>query len=867
MAFYYGAELPEELLDHYDLVVVDPDFHPKLPSLAAGRRARPVAYVSIEEVGPGRSWARELPDGWLLGRNEAWGSHVVDVRQPGWREFMLARVLEPLWAAGYRAFFFDTLDSHVLALSDQAGREACGQAVAAFIAAAVQRFPGAHIVLNRGFELLPAVGHLVHGVVAESLFAGWDATHQHYTKVQEADRAWLLSRLQEARVRHGLHVTVIDYVPPEKKEKRREVARRIASLGFVPWVSRPALDDLGTGLVEVVPRRVLVVQYDGREAADLRTMDGHRLLAAPLEALGYAADYVDPTRGLPAGNLHTRYAGIATWMASPVEPSSRYRRWLLRQMKSGMRVAIFQSPGMVVDAELLGRLGLNRVPRSTTPRSVGFAADWVGFEAAVPAPPTSDEAFRVRDPAVNTYLRLVDAAGSVIDAVVVGPWGGMALHPFVLAPAPDGERRWVVDPLAFLVRALDLPALPVPDVATLYGRRVLTIEVEGDGFWEPAELPGTPPAAQVLHERILAKHPLPTTVAVVPGTLSGPARRRAAGIFGLPHVEPAAQPWEALDRLAAASPERAEAILGSVRAVQRLVPQDRRVQLLLWPSEAMPEEAELRSLRDLGLGNVNGSHPPRLKDADSLTRLTPLGAPVGQLFQVYAPSPDDWLYTGYWTGPFYGYRRAHETWQLDASPRLLRPLGLHYHFRSLTRPASVDALEGLYSALGSMELFPLWLSEYARMAESFGRTSLALRLDGGWELRRLGPIRAVRLPAKSPFPDLQRSVNVIGYRDLAQGRILHLGGSDQATLVWSAQPPGQLSLVQSNARVTSWQATEDGAIVSISGHLPIRFAVAAPGRSCELTCAGRVRRPVAAEGVWAFELNEREISDAKITCR
>jgi hypothetical protein len=46
IAFYYGKDIPEELLQVYERVVVEPDAIAQ-PARLAGRRARLVAYVSV----------------------------------------------------------------------------------------------------------------------------------------------------------------------------------------------------------------------------------------------------------------------------------------------------------------------------------------------------------------------------------------------------------------------------------------------------------------------------------------------------------------------------------------------------------------------------------------------------------------------------------------------------------------------------------------------------------------------------------------------------------------------------------------------------------------------------------------------------
>jgi hypothetical protein len=101
----------------------------------------------------------------------------------------------------------------------------------------------------------------------------------------------------------------------------RATARRISDLGFTPWVANPGLDILGVGTLEIFPRRVLAL-YDGQEHPDgLHQADVHKLLAMPLEYLGYAIDYLDVNAGLPGNLLTGQYAGIVTWFNQDALPA------------------------------------------------------------------------------------------------------------------------------------------------------------------------------------------------------------------------------------------------------------------------------------------------------------------------------------------------------------------------------------------------------------------------------------------------------------------------------------------------------------------------------------------------------------------
>lgn len=238
-AFYYGRNMPSEILDEYDRVVIEPDNVPMLPRA----HAEPFAYVSLGEVDRSRAYRAEIPPALLIAKNESWNSDIVDVRAPAWRAFVLDRIIEPLWARGLRGFFFDTLDSYTRTTTVAAVRDEHLRGLARIINDVKRRHPSAKVVLNRGFELVPLVAP-IDGFVAESLFDGPNGA------IAPREREALLRRLKALRVAdRRLPIAVIDYIPADRSVERRRAAIRIYELGFDPWITSPALDEMGVGVI------------------------------------------------------------------------------------------------------------------------------------------------------------------------------------------------------------------------------------------------------------------------------------------------------------------------------------------------------------------------------------------------------------------------------------------------------------------------------------------------------------------------------------------------------------------------------------------------------------------------------------------
>jgi hypothetical protein len=242
-AFFYDHPIPMKLFSQFNRVVIESenftDFHKTL-----AYKAEVFAYISVGEAEDWRSVKPALKSSWILGTNQSWGNKIIDLTQRGWREYLLKERMTPLWMAGYRAFFLDTIDSYQAVVKDKSGRANQEKALVDLIQTIKNQFPNVKLLINRGFEIMPQIGRLVEGVIAESLFYSWNPIDRRYIAINDNDRFWLVKQLREIRSRYHLPVVVVDYLPPHLQEKAHQTAKRIAELGFIPWITNHSLNKI-----------------------------------------------------------------------------------------------------------------------------------------------------------------------------------------------------------------------------------------------------------------------------------------------------------------------------------------------------------------------------------------------------------------------------------------------------------------------------------------------------------------------------------------------------------------------------------------------------------------------------------------------
>jgi hypothetical protein len=817
-AFYYGRSVPRELWLAYDQVVVEPEHVPD-PRSIQPRRAEPVAYFSVGEVSPESPAARDIPSSWVLARNASWSSWVMDLAHPEYQQHLLGRY-EALWRAGYQRFFLDTLDSYELGARTREARHRARAALVGLVREMVRRHPDVQLLLNRGFELLPELGGVVHGLVAESLFDRFDAATGRYTRVPEHDRKWLLERLVEARDRYHLPVTVVDYRPPAQRAEARVTAGQICALGFDAWVADGALGSVGVSSHEIIPRRVLILTNERAQSAPT---DAARLLEPVLEYLGYVPEHHTLHDGLPELEIAGRYQAVISWFSSPQLPAG-YPSWFRAQLQAGVRFAIFGSPGFDLGGPAARALGIEIVrPASASGARVTFRDELIGFEAEPPARPLDVPFLRITGPGVSAHLRLSDARGGEGTVIATTSWGGLALSHVFATRGLGGERAWVLNPFEFLERALQLPRVPQPDVTTEQGRRIAMWLVRARGLGERTRLRARPATANVLTRLWRSR--------------------------GWPH---------ALD----VSPEQSQpptpADLATARELSSL-PFLESATLQPGSTDARGPQASLTRVQGMTLGSpsaessAKGSTPP---DGS-------IGPIAPDLYFLPAQSPEA-----------YPYARVRETLEYTGSPRRLKPILLDYHASVAGSPGGMATLEQLYAWLATEDVYPLPVSEYAARVQAFREQVLLRHLDGSFTVRGGEALRTLRLPVELGFPDLAASPAVASVQRGAQGQYVSFKPGQERHLILTPDAPLLPHVVQASGAVERFSILEASAErlrieLEILGHGALSFEIAGlpPLARCELGLPGRsVHASVGIRGRLSIQLRQ-DNARGVLSCR
>lgn len=883
VAFYYGARIPVDDLRAFDWVVLEPAHAlAQDPRIVAtlGPDTLALAYVSVGEVTPDRPYFADVPKAWLPASNAAWGSRVVDQTAAGWPRFLRERIVKPLWDAGFRAFFLDTLDSYQLLAKTPAEQARQAQALAETLRGLIAAFPGIRLMLNRGFELVDAtLAPNVLAVAAESVYRGWNQGENAYVEVSASDREWLLARFADMRGKFKLPGIAIDYCAPQDRALARQTAQNIAAQGLIPWVADPTLESLGVGTVELVPRRVLLLHSckEG-DSPELQAQSAHIYGAMPLEYLGLVPEY--RYIGAPAVSepLAGRYAALVLYPDQSEVPAD-IRTLLKRAVAEKVPVVVMGS----ADTDVLPELGATTVGQSALPGPIRVQREPGSPNGEViPLINPLDTVPIDAGPGAKPWLTATGADGRAMAGAAITPWGGYALGAFGVFNLPGNTgTRWSIEPIAFFGAALRLGHDPMPDVTTRTGRRVFFVHFDGDGWPNASDQPGSPLACEVLITDFLEKYKVPTLASVIIGEISHEglypktadlSQKWARRMYALPWIEVGSHTWshpfnwvEASRTHSLGKPSKdypygyylplpnytfstASNITGAADYIdQKLAPPGKKCDMVLWPGDCNPPDEAVAMAYENGLGNINGGGAPITKSQPTLSNIWPMGIPKGQYFQVYAAQSNEEDFTHNWKGPYFGFERVIESYQLTDLPRRIKPIDLYFHPYIVTKAAGAKSLHTVYQWVLKQPTHAIFGHQYFRSVNDWRQATVARRLAGGWRLRAGPEMRQWTQPQAASLPELANCRNIAGWNEHGQQRYVH-ATAQQAILQTSSAGQPAPRLVEANADVTRWIVQKNDSVqISLRGHLPVEAEFALPpgwtvqtakGASVEKTASG-----------------------------
>lgn len=799
---YYADDISYANVGAHDYIILEPDNVSPYTHGFKTYKKKIYAYVSLGETVSSRTYASEIRPEWKLKQNRLWNSTVMDVSNDAYHEFIYDKVIQPLVDKGYENIFFDTLDAYQSVAATAQENEKYRLGLIRFIKKLKHRFPTMKLILNRGFEIMDEVHQELEAVLFESLFYGLSSKDLSYTAVKQEDRAWLLAKVDTLKS-YGLDVIALDYIDINEKEKIADTVEKIKALGIIPYVSNKALTRYGNSSKKVVKREILVLFNSDIEK---ELSSAHFLASLPLEYLGYIPVLKRIEEGLPDEEMLSRYRAVVIWPEKLLQKTRSYTQWIELLLKHQIKVLFLEGFALTDDTELCTRLGVDKITNKTEvldKQTILHKDKAFDFETPLrlryaPALYHSKQA--------EPLLSLSNKEAQVHMPVALMPWGGYALSGMVTASFMD-DTLWVIDPFVLFKKGLALEDIPAPDPTTENGRRLLFAHIDGDASMNKVEWDPRSFSIGMMYEKILNKYTIPQSVSIVQAETdpqglypkdSAALEEEAKKIFRLEYVEGATHTlthpffWgkikdDDLDekyrlKLQGYDFSIDKEISGSLSYINtRLMPPGKeKANTIFWTGDCMPQEEVLEYTYKHDILNINGGYTVITNDKPWLSLVASYGLKRGEYRQVYTGAENENVFTNDWLGPFWGFRKVIQTFELTERPRRLKPIDIYYHFYAASKTASLTALDDVYKWALKQETMPIYTSEYIPKVMEFYDLSMYKEADK-WYCEGMQALKTLRLSQAMPEVDYQASQAVLGEKKEGENRYVHL--DTQATTI------------------------------------------------------------------------------------
>ena len=241
----YSEKPPVEAFRDYRLVVLDSIHHPPIRPLLEQRKTV-IGYISLGEVESYREYYKDVEkQGILFEKNPNWpDSRFVDVRDLRWTKRVVEELVPRLLQKGFQGIFIDTLDNPPeLERRDPKRYKGMTEAAANLVKAIRRNYPQIYIMLNRAYDILPAVDGQIDAVLGESVFTEIDFQNKSYKLADPKLYRQQVEWLQAAKGRQPkLKIFTLDYWPPEDTAGVARIYAEQRKNGFIPYVSVKDLD-------------------------------------------------------------------------------------------------------------------------------------------------------------------------------------------------------------------------------------------------------------------------------------------------------------------------------------------------------------------------------------------------------------------------------------------------------------------------------------------------------------------------------------------------------------------------------------------------------------------------------------------------
>jgi hypothetical protein len=366
----------------------------------------------------------------------------------------------------------------------------------------------------------------------------------------------------------------------------------------------------------------------------------------------------------------------------------------------------------------------------------------------------------------------------------------------------SGEKTWIINPFEFFQKALSLKPLPVPDVTTENGNRIFYTMLSTTGFDKSVEGKGDLLAGDTIINEVLKKYQLPQTI----------ISQDDSSIISK---------------------------ITSLKSIQSYKTSDLQIKK--------------------GSTNISRTHPWQ-------SHLGPLSIENNNKREIYASFENERFYTNSWNGPFWGFKKVIQSFELTNIPRRFKPIGVHYQMLSGSKHASLTALKSIFDWSVKQDITPLYASEYIPKVREFYNVSITNEKDT-WLTAGMKELKSLRLPKEYKGVDFKTSKSVLGLSSHKDNRYISLDREQNHIISLKTKKGSkQPYLIRANAKVIAHKRSAKSQTIEFDGHVALKLSWFLPN-GCHITTSPKERKRTIDKSVIHLEFQNSTKASVNVICK
>lgn len=839
---YYGDKISYSMVGIHDYIIVQPEKTNTKTHGFSLYKKKMYAYVSIGEIHQGTKEFADINSSWLVTKNEAWQSEVVDIKNLEYQKFLFEKIIEPRVKEGFENFFFDTLDSyHLIAKTDEE-RAGYKEALISFIQEFHKRYPDSKLILNRGFELIDEVHDSIEAVLFESYYMGVSGVQLAYAPVSDEAREWLDIQINKVKS-YKLPIIALEYLDPKESAYAGAIIEQIKAKGMIPYIANRELTTYGLSSKNAIKREIFTLIDESEE--DRITLSAHRQGALIFEYMGYIQKLHDINKGLPGIDEMRHYGGVVIWLSKDAPSPKKLITWVEELIAADIKVVFAGLFGVGKRSALLKALDINLSKEYTKKIKIVEEDPMLGFEIE---PPLSASYETIESKSVKSLLVYQNSDNTFSKPAAITSWGGYAIGESLIVSINE-EELWVVNPFKFFQETLRLQRLLIPDTTTENGKRLLFSHVDGDGIMNRVEGDAKKFSGEIIFEKILKRYNIPQSISLIGAEVDSKGlypeiapqlQAIAKEIYSLENVEGATHTfthpffWNKIKNNILA-PEYRLKVKDYNFSLEREISQTldeinsnympagkTLANTIYWSGDCIPRKNALEYVYEHNILNINGGDTVITKTKPWIVYVSPMGIERDEYYQIFTGAQNENVYTNNWLGPFWGFKKVVQTFELTNSPRRFKPIDIYYHLYSGSKMASIKALEYVFDWAIKQDVMPIFTSEYIPKVMDYYTASMTHEGEE-WLVEGMKDLKTLRIEQKDAMIDFADSNTILGVKHFENHTYISLDNESKHHISLAKNAQDTAYLISSNAKLVDFKNGAKTKVMKFAGHVDLKL--------------------------------------------